>query len=91
MLLSRDGTVWIAGEAGGRGETATGTRLYTDQTGFPLGLSRALHEDADGVLWIGTYRNGLARLERGAGRTDSLVFLTTRDGLAEDVVSTIVE
>jgi len=91
LLLARDGTVWIAGEAGVRAETATGTRLYTDQTGFPLGLARALHEDADGVLWIGTYRNGLARLERGAGRTDSLVFLNTRTGLAEDVVSTIVE
>lgn len=95
LLLARDGTVWIAGEAGVRAETATETRLYTDRTGFPLGLARALHEDADGVLWIGTYRNGLARLARGAGggagRTDSLVFLTTRAGMAEDVVSTIVE
>ncbi|MDQ8162381.1 MAG: response regulator [Gemmatimonadota bacterium] len=101
LLVARDGTIWIAGEAGVRAESAAGVRIYSDSTGYPLGLARALHEDADGTIWIGTYRSGLVRLTRtpqgrdSQGRDsqgrDSLVRITSRDGLAEDVVSTILE
>ena len=47
---------------------------------------RALHEDADGVLWIGTYDGGLYRLEKGG-----LTRYTTREGLHDNGVFQILE
>ncbi len=59
------------------------TRTTTD------GLSStnvwALHEDADGVLWIGTDR-GLNRLKDG-----QITVFTTREGLPDDLVNVVTE
>lgn len=86
LLVTRSGEIWIAGQRGVRVEGPGGVRLLTSETGYPLSWARALHEDADGVIWIGTYRGGLGRLVG-----DSLRMIRRRDGLAEDVVSTILE
>jgi AraC-like DNA-binding protein len=47
---------------------------------------RCLHEDAEGVLWIGTDGSGLLRLSG-----DSLAFWTTDDGLPDNAVFGIAE
>jgi signal transduction histidine kinase/DNA-binding response OmpR family regulator len=86
LLVAQDGTIWIAGTRGVRAERAGGVRYYTPDEGYPLTRARALHEDAEGTIWIGTYYGGLGRL---AG--DSLRMIRSADGLAEDVVSTILE
>ena len=59
---------------------------YTTSNGLPHNQVRAIHEDADGTLWIGTYGGGLARLKRGKFTT-----INSAAGLAEDVVSSILE
>src|SRR6185436_1842928 len=45
-----------------------------------------LHEDERGVLWIGTYDGGMARL-----RNDKLVAIRKRDGLCDDGAFAIVD
>ncbi len=66
-----------------------GERLYPFSTtgGLPVTADiRALHEDADGALWIGTDGNGLARLKEGA-----ISFYTTECGLPDNHISAILE
>jgi signal transduction histidine kinase/ligand-binding sensor domain-containing protein len=77
------GTLWIG--------TATGL-ARSDQGRFSIlpataGLSiTALHEDAAGVLWIGTYDTGLGRLN---GKT--FIRYTEKDGLFSNGVFQILE
>ena len=59
---------------------------WTERDGLPGNMVRALYEDADGVLWIGTYDSGLGRL-----RDRSFTRYTTRDGLLNDGVFQILE
>jgi ligand-binding sensor domain-containing protein len=47
---------------------------------------RALHEDADGALWIGTYDSGLYRLKQGR-----FTHYTTNEGLFDNGAFQIVE
>ncbi len=51
-----------------------------------LSLVRSIHEDSQGTLWIGTYGYGLFRFKHG-----EFVQITTKDGLFDDVVSSILE
>src|SRR5438046_10406684 len=44
-------------------ENESRIRLFTSRDGLPHDGIRALHEDADGNLWIGTRYGGLARLD----------------------------
>ena len=47
---------------------------------------RAIHEDADGVLWIGTYGGGLNRLQDGR-----FTAYGRKEGLPDTAVSRILE
>lgn len=89
VVLAPDGTRWVAGQRGVVAvarDPAAPLRYFTAARGFPLQGARALHWDHDGALWVGLYGGGLARLHR-----DSLRVLTRDDGLAENVVSSILE
>ena len=97
LLLGPDATAYVAGQRGllvlppavwrtGATLQGRGVREYTPETGYPLRALRTLHLDTEGALWIGMYGRGLARLHR-----DSLRLLQRRDGLAENIVSTILE
>jgi signal transduction histidine kinase/ligand-binding sensor domain-containing protein len=84
LLVGKSGEVWIG--------TTQGLRLWraggladTSKVGFPSGIE-ALYEDRDGALWIGTRRDGLYRYAGGR-----LVQYTTRDGLFDNLVGTILE
>jgi signal transduction histidine kinase/ligand-binding sensor domain-containing protein len=86
IYQSRDGSLWL-GTLGGLSRLSDGR--FTNY-GAAKGLSsqhvRAIHEDADGNLWIGTYGGGMNLL-----RGDSITAIRREDGLAEDVVSSILE
>lgn len=86
LLVARDGAVWIAGSRGVRVDRGGHISYFTPNEGYPLARARALHEDAQGRIWIGTYYGGLGRLVG-----DSLRMIRRQDGLAEEVVSTILE
>ena len=59
---------------------------YTEREGLPSNSVRALYEDPDGVLWIGTYDGGLGRFKDGR-----FTRYTTREGLFNDGVFQILE
>jgi serine phosphatase RsbU (regulator of sigma subunit) len=71
--MARDGTLWIAFMGRGLASTRPGEwsiRRFSNDPGNPSSLSddlvRAIHEDAAGVLWVGTY-HGLDRFDPRTG------------------------
>ncbi len=100
----RDGTLWVGTAASGLGRLdalpdppAGGTfRTYRHDPEDPGSLSdytvSALYEDRGGVLWVGTFRGGLNRLDR-----DSETFTHFRhhpdrpESLSDDSVTALAE
>lgn len=83
---TRDGALWV-GTLGGLTRIAPdGIRSFTAADGLEAEHVRAIHEDRDGILWVGTYGGGIHRL-----RDSTFVAVTRRHGLADDVVSSILE
>lgn len=60
--------------------------VFTTADGLASNQVRSLYEDADGVLWIGSYDGGLTRLKNGGLRR-----ITSADGLFTDGVFQILE
>lgn len=86
VVDARAGGVWIVGDRGAfRVVGDQVVERWTSAEGIRGGYFRALHEDADGVLWIGTYGNGLVRVERGVVQQ-----FTEANGLFDDTVSCIL-
>ncbi len=92
MFRDRTGTMWFASFEDGLAELPGGdwahnrfTR-YTKDDGLPDNHIRALTEDADGRLWIGTRYNGLAIKEHQTFKT-----LTTADGLLSNTIRGIAQ
>jgi signal transduction histidine kinase/ligand-binding sensor domain-containing protein/AraC-like DNA-binding protein len=82
IYLSSDGTLWTGSERG----------LFsidrTDITDRSAGLEyridvRVIAEDSDGILWLGTYGDGVVRYDAVA---DRFTRLTTHDGLRSNIV-----
>jgi diguanylate cyclase (GGDEF)-like protein/PAS domain S-box-containing protein len=86
MLASRDGSVWIGTEGAGLVQWKEGVyRRFTTKEGLPGNQVRALAEDRDGNLWVGT-NNGLGRLTRGRWSR-----LGDTEGLSSNLVRSIFE
>lgn len=84
ILQARDGALWI-GTLEGADRLADGHVTDTIAAGLHV---RAIFEDEHRDLWIGTYGAGLLFCDhRGGGCRN----ITQRDGLAENVVSAILE
>jgi signal transduction histidine kinase/ligand-binding sensor domain-containing protein len=86
IIEAAAGGVWIGGYGGlNRWEEGKITS-WTEQEGLPGNAVRALYEDRDGVLWIGTIDSGLGRFKDG-----KFTRYTTREGLFNDGVFQILE
>jgi signal transduction histidine kinase/streptogramin lyase len=82
----RRGRVWI-GSYGGLAEYVDGRlRFYTERDGLSSNRVRAIHEDDDGALWIGTYDGGLNRFKDGR-----FTRFTTKEGMFSNNVFSILE
>ena len=63
--FDRSGNLW-AGTFDGLAQFKDGRFIsYNAESGSPKGFVRAIYEDADGVLWFGTYGDGLVRYKGG--------------------------
>ena len=81
QCLLEDGAdgLWIGTETGGLSRFKDGAFThYTRQQGLPGNHITAIHQDRQGVLWIGT-RPGLSRWQAG-----SFASYSDRDGLAHN-------
>jgi signal transduction histidine kinase/ligand-binding sensor domain-containing protein len=79
----RDHALWIGTPAG---ISRWKNGAFTNYQASGLSLVRTIHQDDHGDLWVGTYGYGLFRFKNG-----SLVQITSRNGLFDDVASTILE
>jgi ligand-binding sensor domain-containing protein/signal transduction histidine kinase len=65
LMVSRDGSLWIGTEGGGLLRYEAGRfHVYGAQDGLSDGFVRALLEDRQGTIWVGT-DNGLLRFDGG--------------------------
>lgn len=86
MIPARSGGVWFAGDHGVfRVVNDKVVERWTPKEGLSSRFARALYEDSDGVLWVGTYGAGLNRIEHGQVR-----HYDTTNGLYDDAVSCIL-
>lgn len=83
------------GTNGGIGRLDRKTGLFTNYRHRPEDLAslgsdrvRAIHEDASGTIWVGTYGGGLNRF---APRTGKFTRFGVEDGLPSNVVYGITE
>jgi len=83
FLEDRNGTLWIATYGGGINVFSNG--VFRVVGGFSSAKAWVFHEDADGVIWVGT-DTGLNRYERGR-----VFVFTQKHGLFDDFVNHLVE
>ncbi len=83
IFEDRRGTLWIGTTSGLARLNQRRFSMLAATAGFSI---TALHEDAAGVLWIGTYDTGLARLDGGI-----FTHYTQKDGLFSNGVFQILE
>ncbi len=65
IFESRDGKIWAGGESGLASFDGQQWNLFSTSDGLPNNAVRALADDAQGNLWIGTDRGGLYSLRDG--------------------------
>ena len=86
IAQDRHGALWFGG-LGGLSRFAEGRFThFTTAQGLSHDHVRAIHEDADGVLWIGTYGGGLNRFKDGR-----FITIGIKEGLPDAAVSRIIE
>lgn len=86
IVTARAGGAWVVGDRGAfRVVDDAVVERWSSEQGLRGSQFRALYEDADGVLWIGSYGSGLVRIEKGQVRQ-----YTEADGLFDDTVSCIL-
>ena len=82
----RAGKIWVGGENGLGSFDGANWEFFSAQAGLPKSPVRALAEDTNGVLWIGTESDGLFSLRDGkispaaAPVKDISTLLTSADG-----------
>lgn len=87
IVPSRREGVWFVGEYGAvRLHEGRIVERWGPEQGLSSSFARALHEEADGTLWIGTYGGGINRIVDG-----QLTVYHQGNGLHDDTVSCILE
>ena len=80
------GSIWVA-TSGGLARWSEGSwRRYSRREGLPSNVVWAVHADSRGVIWVGTYGAGAARLEGERFRP-----LNSSHGLPSNVVRQILD
>jgi signal transduction histidine kinase len=86
IIEGKNGDIWFGGY-GGLSRLQNGTLTHwTRKEGLPSNTVRAVYEDAQGVIWVGTYDGGLGRYADGRWTT-----YTQSNGLFDDGVFQILE
>jgi signal transduction histidine kinase/DNA-binding response OmpR family regulator/ligand-binding sensor domain-containing protein len=86
IVPARDSTVWVA-TSDGLGRISRGSiHFYGRVDGLPVDHIRAVHEDGEGRIWVGTYGGGISVFDGSRFHA-----IRQTDGLIEDVVSFILE
>lgn len=86
MIEVSDGTIWV-GTRGGLATIKSGImKPFTAANGVAVKEVFAIHEDEQGALWVGTYGDGLLRIEDGR-----VSRITRQEGLFDDVVYAIID
>jgi signal transduction histidine kinase/ligand-binding sensor domain-containing protein len=86
MIEGGNGDLWFGGYDGlTRMHNGVLTR-WTEREGLPSNNVRSIYEDAEGVLWVGTYDGGLGRYSDGRWTR-----YTQKDGLFDNGVFQILE
>jgi ligand-binding sensor domain-containing protein/signal transduction histidine kinase len=65
LFQSRDGRLWVGSETGLASYDGQNWRFYTAAEGLPPTAVRAIAEDTNGSIWIGTGDQGLFSLQGG--------------------------
>jgi ligand-binding sensor domain-containing protein len=91
VVATPDGAVWVGHEKGLSRLHGAKWQTLTSSDGLPDGAVKAISVTRAGNIWIGT-DNGAARLPvAGPWDRTSIVVVTTRDGLLNNVVSALLE
>jgi signal transduction histidine kinase/ligand-binding sensor domain-containing protein len=86
LHFDRNGDLWL-GTFDGLSQLKDGKFInYNDTPDSPKGFVRAIYEDAEGVLWFGTYGDGLVRYKDG-----KFFNYRVEDGLSNNGVFAILE
>jgi len=84
LLEDRQGNLWLGADGGGLIRFRDGRfSVFTTQDGLPNNTTKALSEDGEGGMWVGTY-GGLARFKDGR-----FTAYTTRDGLPSNTITVL--
>ena len=86
IVPDRAGALWVGTIAGLYRLAGGHLTRYTRADGLSHDSVRAIHEDADGALWIGTYGGGLNRFKDGR-----FTSFGVKEGLPDTAVSRIIE
>ena len=87
------GNVWIGfnGDGGLVRYRNEGFERFGNKEGIPPGAIRNLIRDAQGRLWIASYRGGLIRIDHPADERPVFSPYTTAQGLSSNEVTAVVE
>lgn len=85
LVAARGDTVWIGTNGGLVCHTGGTMTVFDEKHGLSNPFVRCLHQDNEGVWWVGTFGGGLNRFKEGRFSP-----VRTSDGLFDDVVFSIV-
>src|ERR1700721_1055082 len=86
LVKCRHGDLWGGGYSGLTRIHAGILTHWSEHEGLPSATVRSVYEDADGVLWVGTYDGGLGRYSDGRWTR-----YTQKNGLFDNGVFQILE
>ncbi len=86
LLEGRSGRLWIGTGEGLVLKDGAKVQVFARAEGLSDKSVLSLHEDEAGVLWIGTAGGGIARFKEGR-----FAAVTTRQGLADDMIGRILQ
>ena len=95
IMASRTGDIWVALAGAGIARLHQPTDKFTNYLNNPTASQRylndkdvrALYEDAEGIVWVGTKQGGLNRFDP---HTNTFTYFTMRDSLPSNHIVSII-